>query len=133
MTHFPVLSVHFNSDDYPYDYHLAIWKNEGVGTCLYYIREDDIPSHFDQFLTVGQTLRWIHTGKVDTEYRWNDIDFFSGSDLQKKCVLGMRWEELLDSGMASPLPLMMTIRFPGRRNTSADEIGFVSRKIGCSV
>ena len=133
MTHFPVLSIHFNSDDYPYDYHLAIWKNGGVGICLFYIREDDIPSHFDQFLTVGQTLRWIHTGKADTEYRWNDIDFFSGSDLQKKCVLDMRWEELLDSGMASPLPLMMTIRFPGRRNTSADEIGFVSRKIGCSV
>ena len=133
MTHFPVFSVHFNSDDYPYDYHLAIWKNEGVGTCLFYILEDEASSHFDQFLTVGQTLRWIHTGKADTEYGWQDIDFFSGSDLQKKYVLDMRWEELVDSGIASPLPLMMTIRFPGRRNTSNTEIGFVSRKIGCSV
>jgi hypothetical protein len=133
MTHFPVLSVHFNSDDYPYDYHLAIWKNEGSGICLFYILEDDLPSHFDQFLTIGQTLRWIHTGNADTNYTWDDIDFFSGSDLQKKFVLDMRWEELLDSGMASPFPLMMTIRFPGRRNTSSEEIGFVSRKIGCSI
>lgn len=133
MTHFLVLSIHFNSDDYPYDYHLGIWKNQGAGTCLYYILEDNVPSHFDQFLTVGQTLRWIHTGKSDREYGWKDIDFFSGSDLQKKYVLDMRWEELLDSGMASPFPLMMTIHFPGRRNTSSEEIGFVSRRIDCSV
>ena len=133
MTHFLVLSIHFNSDDYPYDYHLGIWKNQGSGTCLYYILEDNVPSHFDQFLTVGQTLRWIHTGKADTEYGWKDIDFFSGSDLQKKYVLDMRWEELLDSGMASPFPLMMTIHFPGRRNTENTQIGFVSRRIGCSV
>jgi hypothetical protein len=133
MTHFLVLSIHFNSDDYPYDYHLGIWKNQGSGTCLYYILEDNVPSHFDQFLTIGQTLRWIHTGKADTEYGWHDIEFFSGSDLQKKCVLDMRWEELLDSGTASPLPLMMTIRFPGRRNTSSKEIESVSHEIGCSV
>lgn len=133
MTHFPVLSIQFNSDDYPYDYHLAIWKNEGSGTCLFYILENDIPSHFDQFLTIGQTLRLIHTGKADREYTWHDIDFFSGSELQKKYVLDMRWEEVLDSGMASPLPLMMTIRFPGRRNTETTEVGFVSRKVGCSI
>jgi len=131
MTHFHVMTVHFNNDDYPYDYELEIWKNAGSGICLFYIREEDATIHFDQFLTVGQTLRWIHTGKADTNYTWHVIDFYSGSESQKKNLLDMRWEELVDSGVT--LPLSLSVTFAGHRNVEITEFGFVSRKIGCSV
>ena len=115
MTDFPIMRLHFNTADYPYDYELEIWKNAGPETCLFYIREvvDTTTTHFDQFLTVGQTLRLIHTGTADTTYTWHDIDFFSGSEFQKKYVLDMRWEELVDSG--SILPLELNITFPEKR------------------
>lgn len=115
MTHTRIMRIHFNSADYPYDYHLEIWKNWGTGTCFYYIREvvDTTTQHFDQFLSIGQTLRLIHTGKADTNYTWHDIDFFSGSELQKKFVLDMRWEELVDSGVM--LPLELNITFPEKQ------------------
>jgi hypothetical protein len=105
MTHSQIMKIHFNSSDYPYDYQLEIWKNENE--CRFYVRECDekIPRDFDQFMTVGQTLRWIHTGKADRNYRWQDIDFFSGAEIQKKYVLDMRWEELVDSGAVLPLEL----------------------------
>ena len=115
MTHFPIMKLHFNIGDYPYDYQLEVWKNAGTGTCFYYIREvvDTTTTHFDQFLTVGQTLRRIHTGKADTNYTLHDIDFFSGTELQKKLVLDMRWEEVVDSGAL--LPLTLNITFPEKR------------------
>jgi hypothetical protein len=65
---------------------------------------------------VGQTLRWIHTGKADRNYLWNDIDFFNGIDFQKKIILDMRWEEVADSGAL--LPLQLNITFPDRRITA---------------
>ena len=107
----PILSVKFNLGDHPYDYQLEIWKN--MEECRYYIREhsDATPRNFDQFLTVGQTLRWIHTGKADRNYTWHDIDFFNGLDFQKKIILDMRWEEVADSGAL--LPLELNVTFPG--------------------
>jgi hypothetical protein len=113
MTHSQIMKIHFNVADYPYDYQLDIWKNENE--CSFYIRECDekIPRYFDQFLTIGQTLRWIHSGKPDTNYTWHDIDFFSGADFQKKYVLEMRWEELVDSGVL--LPLQLNITFPEKQ------------------
>lgn len=112
MQNIHVMTVKFNLGDYPYDYELEIWKN--ISECRYYIREhaDPTPRDFDQFLTVGQTLRLIHTGRADRNYLWNDIDFFSGSEFQKKIILDMRWEEVVDSGAL--LPLEMSITFPKR-------------------
>jgi hypothetical protein len=109
------MKIHFNSADYPYDYKLEIWKNFGTGTCFYYIREvvDTTTQHFDQFLSIGQTLRLIHTGNADTNYTWHDIDFFSGGEFQKKFVLVMRWEELADSGLM--LPIELNITFPEKQ------------------
>jgi len=77
MTDFPIMRLHFNTADYPYDYELEIWKNAGPETCLFYIREvvDTTTTHFDQFLTVGQTLRLIHTGKADTNYTSAAVSF----------------------------------------------------------
>lgn len=115
MTHSQIMRVHFNIGDYPYDYKLEIWKNENENECRFYVREcdDNTPRYFDPFMTVGQTLRWIHTGKPDTNYTWHDIDFFSGAEFQKKFVLDMRWEELVDSGAL--LPLELNITFPEKK------------------
>jgi hypothetical protein len=44
---------------------------------------------------------------------WQDIDFFSGAEFQKKYVLDMRWEELVDSGAL--LPLSLSITFPQKK------------------
>jgi len=116
MQNIHVMTVKFNLGDYPYNYELEIWKN--LEECRYYIREhaDPTPRDFDQFLTVGQTLRWIHTGRADRNYLWNDIDFFNGIDFQKKIILDMRWEEVADSGAL--LPLELNITFPDRRITA---------------
>jgi hypothetical protein len=46
---------------------------------------------------------------------WQDIDFFSGPEFQKKCILDMRWEEVVDSGAL--LPLVLNITFPQKRIT----------------
>ena len=110
-----IMTLKFNLGDYPYDYELEIWKN--IPECRYYIREhaDATPRNFDQFLTVGQTLRWIHTGKADRMYTWHDIDF-NGIDYQKKIILDMRWEEVADSGAL--LPLELNVTFPDRRITA---------------
>lgn len=111
MTHLPILNVHFNIRDYLYDYKVEIWKDET--NCRFYIREETegkIPRDFDQFFTIGQTLRQIHTGKADRNYTWHDIDFFNGADFQKKIILDMRWEEMADSGAL--LPLELNITFP---------------------
>ena len=113
MTHSQIMKIHFNVGDYPYDYQLEIWKNENE--CKFYVRECDekTPRYFDQFMTVGQTLRWIHTGKADTNYMWQDIDFFSGAEFQKKIILDMRWAEVDDSGAI--LPLHLNITFPEKK------------------
>lgn len=115
MQNVHVMTLKFNLGDYPYDYELEIWKN--IPECRYYIHEhaDATPRNFDQFLTVGQTLRFIHTGKADRNYMWNDIDFFNGIDFQKKVILDMRWEEVADSGAL--LPLELNVTFPDRRIT----------------
>lgn len=107
------MKIHFNVGDYPYDYQLEIWKNEETGK--FYVREcdDNTPRYFDQFMTVGQTLRWIHTGKADTNYMWQDIDFFSGAEFQKRIILDMRWAEVDDSGAL--LPLDLSITFPQKK------------------
>ena len=107
------MKIHLNNDDYPYDYEVEIWKD--VNNCRYYILEEAglDPRDFDQFLTVGQTLRGIHTGTVDAQYTWHDIDFFSGSEIQKKFILDMRWEDVVDSGLL--LPLTLNITFPEKR------------------
>lgn len=111
------MKIHFNVGDYPYDYQLEIWKNEE--TSKFYVRESDdkTPRYFDQFMTVGQTLRWIHTGKADTNYMWQDIDFFSGAEFQKKIILDMRWAEVDDSGAL--LPLELSITFPDKKTAAA--------------
>lgn len=129
MTHIPIMKLRFNNDDYPYDYELEIWKNQD--TCKYYFREQldclcpehgepncagcrlSAVSDFDQFLTIGQSLRWVHTGKADTKYTWHDIDYFNGPEFQKKIILDMRWEELADSGAC--LPLSLNISFSEKR------------------
>jgi hypothetical protein len=113
MPNIHVMTLKFNLGDYPYDYELEIWKN--ILECRYYIREhaDTTPRNFDQFLTVGQTLRFIHTGKADRNYTWQQIDFFNGIAFQKKMILDMRWEEVADSG--AMLPLELNITFPDRR------------------
>jgi len=113
MTHSEIMKIHFNVGDYPYDYQLEIWKNGDTGK--FYVRECDEknPRYFDQFMTIGQTLRWIHTGKADTNYMWQDIDFFSGAEFQKRIILDMRWAEVDDSGAL--LPLELSITFPQKK------------------
>lgn len=132
MNHLQIMNVHFNNDDYPYDYELEVWKD--IHTCRYYFRDrlDSLcPEHgepncrgcrlatvqdFDQFLTIGQTLRWVHTGKADTNYTWRDIDYFSGAEFQMKYVLDMQWEEFVDSG-TGVVPVSLNITFPTRHST----------------
>jgi len=115
-----VMHIHVNTDDYPYDYELEIWKDPD--NCVFYARTPDFCTccyrgeelysvgNFDQFLTIGQSLRHFHTGKADRTYTWRDIDFYNGPEFQKKIILDMRWEEVCDSGAL--LPLKMNITFP---------------------
>jgi len=89
-----IASIHFNSDNYPNDYQLDIWRDISTGT--FYVMdplfacyagsckcENDtgcggrgvadttigqiIP---DQSWTIGQTCRWIHAGEADFNYDW---------------------------------------------------------------
>ena len=131
MTHIPIVEIRFNNDDYPYDYQLEVWKD--TDTCTFYIREElespcpehreprcrtcslEITGNFDQFFTVGQTLRWIHVGTGDREYGTGNIDFLSRKDnaMFRRTVLDMRWEELVDSGLE--LPASICVTFPNRK------------------
>lgn len=126
-----VATIYFNADNYPYDYQMDIWRDTSTGT--FYVMDTTFSCYSgscrceadsgcggylkgvgsmtfgeiipDQTWTVGQTCRWIHTGKADFNYDWpytgyvgvQNSETDEHRDADKgfyKQFLGFTWEEL---------------------------------------
>lgn len=129
-----IANIYFNIDHYPNDYQMDIWLDNSTGT--FYIMDTTFACYkgscgceadsgcrgamvgvgaltFGEIIptqswTIGETCRWIHTGKGDKKYNWlqvglvtiwdNKEDHYTAHKPFQKSFLEYTWDELLRKG-----------------------------------